>query len=194
MGDLDNKLRPSVVNRWARSSGDIASLPQIEDIDQYGADLRSWYKSILPKVRVGRREWPPLKAVPTDPRDWDDLRKGSRKGVVILLLSLSWWDAQATTKKDRKALSSVLKDVLFVMRQLAANVSEDDTAILRKRVRGPDPMLPPVKRYDILLSMLLNFTTVFVDKGGRGSAWDRRTSVVQTSRKFITDHYITTFQ
>lgn len=68
--------------------------------------------------------------MPKDLQGWADLRKGSRQGFVILLLSLSWWAARTTKKM---LLSAVLKDVLLIVQQLAENVSEHDTSVLRKR-------------------------------------------------------------
>ncbi len=99
--------------------------------------------SMLPECRVGHREWPLLKQLPADPRGWDNLMKGSRQGFVILLLSLSWWAARATKKK---VLSSVLDDMLFVVRELAKNVSANDTSVSHKRARGSISALPTSKR------------------------------------------------
>ncbi len=108
---------------------------------------KGWYLSLLPKSRVSQKGWPPLKKGPTDPLEWASLRKGSTKGLVLLLVSLSWWEAQATTKKYRSMASVALKDVLLVVRQLAAHVSDDDTSPLHKRARGPEnSRLPPTKR------------------------------------------------
>ncbi len=117
----------------------------IEDIESYGANWQTWYMSILPNSRVGQRHWPPLKQALKDLRDWKDLMKGSKQGVVMLLLSLSWWDAQATKKKERSMVSSALQDIVFVVRQLAANLS-DDTSVLHKRARCPEPVPRPLKR------------------------------------------------
>ncbi len=100
---------------------------------------------MLPKIRLGLKDWPPLERVPTDPQEWKELKKGSTKGFIILLVSLSWWEAKSTTKKDKMMVSSALKDILFVVRQLAAQVS-DDTSVLHKRARGPESSLPPNKR------------------------------------------------
>lgn len=100
----------------------------------------------MPESRFGRKDWPPLKRGPSNLLEWASLKKGSKQGLVMLLMSLSWWDAQATRKADRTLVSSALKDVLFVMRQLVANESEDDSSALRKRARGPESVLPPMKR------------------------------------------------
>lgn len=121
-------------------SGDVASLPHIKNVEDYGIQWQAWYMSMLPEIRVGRQEWPPLKKVPTDLHAWDDLRKGSKTGFVILLLGLSWWVAQA---KKKTTVSSALKDMLFVVEQLINNVS-DDTSVSHKRARSS--AFPPSKR------------------------------------------------
>ncbi len=91
-------------------------------------------------------DWPLLKNVPTDSREWSDLKRGSTQGFVLLLVTLSWWEAQATRKKDKLMVMSALQDVLFVVRQLAAQVSEDDTSALHKRTRTSESYFPSNKR------------------------------------------------
>ncbi len=146
-GNLDIKLRPALVSRWARSCGDISSPAHIEDVGKFGEEWRAWYRSLLPKSRVGRKSWPPLKKAPADALEWDDLQKGSKGGFVILLVSLSWWMAQAATKKDKDTLSAVLKEVLFCVRQLAAKAAEDDSSNLHKCSQGPGTRQLSAKRY-----------------------------------------------
>lgn len=84
---------------------------------------------MLPACQVGCCKWPLLEQVPADLCGWDDLMKVSKQGFVILLLTLSWWAAQATKKK---ILLSVLNDVLFVIWQLLENVSANDTLVSHK--------------------------------------------------------------
>lgn len=102
--------------------------------------------SLLPRSRVGRKSWPPLKRGPSDPLEWDEMRKGSKKGLVLLLVGLSWWIVQATKKRDKLMATQAVNDVLYAMRQLAAHASKDDTPVLHKRARGQDSMLLPLKR------------------------------------------------
>lgn len=101
---------------------------------------------MLPKTRIGQKDWPPLKNVPTDPLEWNSLKKGSARGFVVLLVGLSWWEAASTKKKDQHMLEAALQDILFVLRQLVADVSKDDTYGLHKRPRGSESSLPPLKR------------------------------------------------
>ncbi len=96
-------------------------------------------------MRLGQKEWPPLERVSTEPQEWKCLKTGSTKGFVILLVSLSLWEAKSTKKKDKTMVSSALQEVLFVVRQLAAQVS-DDTSVLHKRARGSVLSLLPNKR------------------------------------------------
>ncbi len=103
--------------------------------------------SLMPSVRVGRKGWPPLKKVPNDPLEWDGLRKGSKQGLVLLLVGLSWWVAKAMKKKDKEMVSAVLVDVLFVMRQLAVSASDNDKSVLQKRTRCAEPRRVSLKRY-----------------------------------------------
>jgi hypothetical protein len=131
-GMIALKLQPSVLSRWAKSSGDIATSPHIDNIEEFGTELRSWYMSMLPEIRVGRKNWLPLKKIPADPLEWDGLRKGSRSGFVLLLVALSWWIGQATRKKDKDMAQAVLRDVLFVVRELLANASDSDKCVLCK--------------------------------------------------------------
>ncbi len=146
-GELDAKLRPSFVSRWARTSGDVTSPPHIDDMESYCTSWRVWYLSVLPKSRVGQKGWPPLKRGPTDPLEWDSLRKGSTKGLALLLVSLSGWEGQATKTKHKSLASVALKDLLFVVQQLAAHISDNDTSSLHKRARGArQSRLPPTKR------------------------------------------------
>lgn len=121
-------------------------LPVIKDIEKFGTEWRSWYKYMQPKTRIGQTDWLLLKNVPTDLHEWLDLKRGSTKGFVLLLVTLSWWEAQATRKKDKLMVMSALQDVLFVVRQLAAQVSEDDTSALHKRTQASESHLPPNKR------------------------------------------------
>ncbi len=153
------KLRPICIQRWAKSSGDIALAPHIEDIEAYATQWKAWYMSALPKCRVGQKGWPPLKKGPTDPLEWKNLTKGSKKGLVLLLVSLSWWETQATMKKHKLMASAALKDVLFVVRQLAAHVP-DDTSSSHKRTRGPEnSRLSPTKRCEFLSPVSLSLPT-----------------------------------
>ncbi len=87
-----------------------------------------------------------MKKVPVDLADWDGLRKGSKKGFVLLLVGLSWWVTQATKKKDKNMASTAIHEVLFVVRQLAAKAPENDESVLRKRARGPEPRRASLKR------------------------------------------------
>lgn len=154
-GALDVRLRPSHVARWVRSSGDIASSPHIENIGKYGADWKVWYTSMMPISQAGRKAWPPLKKAAADPVEWNGLKKGSKRGFVLLLVSLSWWASQATMKRDKEMVSSALKEVLFVVQQLAAESSETDTSSLHKRTCGPEKRRVSLKRYVFLLSVSL---------------------------------------
>ncbi len=94
--------------------------------------------SLMPKSRVGQRAWPPLKKIPVNPVEWEGLMKGSTKGFVVLLVSLSWWETQATKKKHKSMAAAALDDVLLVLRQLAAHDPGDDTSLLPKHARGAE--------------------------------------------------------
>jgi hypothetical protein len=131
--------------RWAKSSGDVTLPPKIDDLETYGISWKAWYMSVMPKNRVGQKSWPPLRK-PVDPIEWDCLRKGSKKGFVELLMSLSWWEAQATRKKHKSTVETALQDVLYVVRQLAAHEPGDDSSTLHKRARGPDDSSVPPRR------------------------------------------------
>ncbi len=112
--------------------------------------------SLLPVSRIGKKGWPPLKRAPVDPAEWENLKKGSKKGFVLLLVGLSWWATQATTKKDRDMVSTALKDVLFVVRQLATKAAaESDTSVLRKRSRVSKLASKRYLQIDILLLISL---------------------------------------
>ncbi len=147
-------------------------MPEIDNIEEYGVNWRSWYTSMLPKCRVGQKDWPPLKRVPTDCGEWESLRKGSKRGFVDLLVSLSWWEAQATRKKDKEMVSAALKDVLFVVRELAANEPEDDTSLLRKRTRGTEVKLPQLKRCGYSAIIVADLTDIYPGKRFESSMED----------------------
>ncbi len=128
-------MRPDVITQWAKRSGDIASSPKINDLEEFGSHWRTWYRGFQPTCRLGRQNWPLLKKAPTDPFEWESLRKGSKRGLILILVSLLWWDEQAVTKRERAAFSSAFNDVVFVMRELSKPMPNDGIGS-RKHVRG----------------------------------------------------------
>lgn len=138
-------------------------------MEMFSTGWKAWYMSLQPQSRVGQKAWPPLKNALVDSTEWDGLRKGLRKGFVLLLISLSWWEAQVTMKKQQSMMVSALQDVLLVMQQLAVHDSSDDTLLLHKHARGPQKSgLPPTKRcaYPLFIS------SFYQHPPGKGFSYD----------------------
>lgn len=72
------------------------------------------------------KRWPLLRNAPPN-ETWDEVRKGERNGVLLLLLTLSWWKAASDLgSEERDEYESALEDVAWLMPLLAREMQSVD--------------------------------------------------------------------
>ncbi|TDL16538.1 hypothetical protein BD410DRAFT_697070, partial [Rickenella mellea] len=107
---LPSTGRPAELANWCKRKN--AAEPTITDASAFGTQWRKYYTSLQP---VGRDTdvWP-LSKIKADGVDWSPLLQGGRKGIYSLLISLSWWQKAATTRKERLLVEESVKDAHWV--------------------------------------------------------------------------------
>ncbi|KLO04938.1 hypothetical protein SCHPADRAFT_791541, partial [Schizopora paradoxa] len=93
---LGCKHRPAAILFWTARQRILAKPPIGEvkkDLTGFGDAWRAWYTGLMPEWRTSSSSpgrWPLLRNPPPG-EPWSEVRKGERNGVLLLILSLSWW-------------------------------------------------------------------------------------------------------
>lgn len=138
--------RPFQISDWTSRRRKYNTPPPVEDqLSAYGSAWRTWWASMQPDWRGENTTWPLLRRVigsqdeASEGSEWAPLLKGGENGMVLALLSLSWWLAKAKGK-EKKIGDEALDDACWVLEQLIAKLSEreegaDDNDRPRKKRR-----------------------------------------------------------
>lgn len=105
--------------QWERRQRRLTAPAFILDPIDFGERWRKWITSMMPGWRTRKStEWPLPREDRPDER-WDAIRKGGRDGVLLLVLSLSWWK-HATTPgtKARDEYESAVEELAWLLQQL----------------------------------------------------------------------------
>lgn len=140
-GRLTSKGRPQQIPDWTQRRRQYDKSPPIESPSSFAALWRVWWTSMQPKSRIVEENTWPMKRTVDANEKWEKLLKGGENGLVLVLLSLSWW-LKSTKKRDetRECLMAI-EDVEWVLGKLVDRLREiqassDEAEIDEGDVRG----------------------------------------------------------
>ena len=80
-------LRPPEISKWMKNGRQPKEM-DITDTEKFGQRWRNWWHSLQPKSRVSDKR---SSAQPMSNMDWSQLRKPSKNGFLLIMVSLMWW-------------------------------------------------------------------------------------------------------
>ncbi|OJT10122.1 25S rRNA (cytosine-C(5))-methyltransferase rcm1 [Trametes pubescens] len=129
---LPAKDRPLQIKQWIQNSRNTD--PVITDLVQYGTKWRRWWMSMQPPARVKAGQ---LRKVSTTQAKWETLCKCGANGIVIALVSLSWWvEAAEAGSEDEKDAFRMVDDITWVLDRICPDGKRDDKSVKLGRSRG----------------------------------------------------------
>lgn len=138
--------RPEQVGWWLARGRKIEKIPPIDDVEEYGEQLRTWWTRLQPGWRTERTNgaWPLSQYTPVD-EDWDSLAKGGANGLAPFMIALGWWLKSVEDERAARELASVVEDVMWVLKEVQSGLKDGrvvDVLTRRggvpKRVRDAD--------------------------------------------------------
>lgn len=116
------KIRPTEVAGWIRASRPLTKV-EIEFLPVYKAAWKAWW------LKVG-----PSQAERSDNANkWPLFRMRGRNGIVLLLLSLSWWGIAAEAIHEVEDWTVTVKDITEVLRLMQVEPKPKKITLKRKR-------------------------------------------------------------
>lgn len=111
--------RPEQVGWWLARGRKIEKTPAINDVEEYGEKVQTWWTRLQPGWRMQRTNgaWPLSRYTPAD-EDWDCLVKGGANGLAPFMIALGWWFKGIEDEKDVRELASVVEDVMWVLKEV----------------------------------------------------------------------------
>ena len=168
--DLTNAL--AILKLWAKKDGDTAFSPLIDNPNEFTVEWRSWWRSLQPASQIGAREWPLLKVGLTLlSADWDALKKGSSRGFVLVLLSLTRWEENLRSAKDRKAFQMALEDVYLVLQVLSGTLKGKTTSLKRVKTNGMADVHPKRYIYGQYAQCAIDYNNLLKQGVAEGGQW-----------------------
>jgi hypothetical protein len=129
--NLPTKLRPKEVSGWIRSKKkeDVPSFKPVE----YGNRFIAWWKNLQPSWRKdsSAASFRLFRDVPTG-ETWQELRKGGKTGILLIVMGLSWWVKAQHTEHDANVWS-VVDDLRWVIQQMDRDFLSLSQSVSSKR-------------------------------------------------------------
>lgn len=93
--------------------------PPIEDVEEYGEQMRAWWSSLQPKWRIAgaKDSWPLGRVVPGG-ENWDGVARGGANGLMVLIVALAWWFRALEDETSARELASMIEDVRWVLDEI----------------------------------------------------------------------------
>ncbi|KZV60699.1 hypothetical protein PENSPDRAFT_547740, partial [Peniophora sp. CONT] len=89
---LSTASRPSAVAYWVKRARPWHMLPPINNVLDYGEDMRRWVSAFMPAWRRTPYGWPLTRIVEGgEGGEWTQARKGGANGFFIAIVACSWW-------------------------------------------------------------------------------------------------------
>jgi hypothetical protein len=85
-------------------------VPNIEDVKGWAKSWTSWWISLQPSCREGKK----LIQVVEPGETWPELKKGGINGFYTIVISLGWWYKALKGNTGKAEFKKILKDVLWV--------------------------------------------------------------------------------
>ncbi|KAK0458138.1 uncharacterized protein EV420DRAFT_1479892 [Desarmillaria tabescens] len=101
------KKRPSVLAVWLDGVRSFSDLLSINDVDQFGDAMVTWWNSIQPNWRQNVEGLPQRKYNKT----FMCLRKGGQNGIVTVIFGLFWWRKNLDDSSQWSALVTDVNDM-----------------------------------------------------------------------------------
>lgn len=137
---LTKKSRPQPLEDWLGRQRRHDVVPPIGTPLEYGTSWCAWWRSIQPRWR---REGPTGSGMALVRRDvedeaWLNVAKAGANGIVMVLVSLSWWFVAAKEDSDRQWCMDAIEDVAWVLKQLVRRFAkaEEDVVDEEGNARG----------------------------------------------------------
>lgn len=95
---------------------DYSKPPDIQNrLEEFGAEMRRWLITIMPDWRGN--QWPMLRAKPKNAENvmWGELQRGGRNGIMLYVISLSWWLTQAHDASSERQAEAVVEDLAWAV-------------------------------------------------------------------------------
>ncbi|KAA1479588.1 hypothetical protein DENSPDRAFT_743731, partial [Dentipellis sp. KUC8613] len=64
--------------------------PTIDDVEEYGEQMRTWVANMMPEWRRTSFGWPLSREI-SEGDSWDRFMRGGANGMIIMIIALSWW-------------------------------------------------------------------------------------------------------
>ena len=120
--------RPEAVSHWLRVlRRDLAKSPSIQDEVGYAKQWWTWWSGLQPEWRGRDNHGRPMMS---GDGAWDCLNKPGVNGMLIVLLSLSWWREIATTL-TLDSWNAAAADVAWVIDKLCTSSDPSPEATSR---------------------------------------------------------------
>lgn len=151
--------------QWERRQRRLTAPAFILDPIDFGERWRKWITSMMPGWRTRKStEWPLPREDRPDER-WDAIRKGGRDGVLLLVLSLSWWK-HATTPgtKARDEYESAVEELAWLLQQLVRvppSALPVTSSASRTSSVQPDFVPPPIVRWPTFVRAAVSSGSTF---------------------------------
>ncbi|TFK80228.1 hypothetical protein K466DRAFT_504261 [Polyporus arcularius HHB13444] len=108
--------RPEEVTEWLKVlRRNTAKSPSIKDEVAYAEKWWRWWGGLQPSWRPRGADGRPVVG---GEGDWADLKKPGKNGLLIVLLTLTWWD-DAATDATRSQWHAAVEDVSWVIVSMA---------------------------------------------------------------------------
>ncbi|KAI0045100.1 hypothetical protein FA95DRAFT_1450123, partial [Auriscalpium vulgare] len=86
----DKDVRPKAIPAWFKSGRKYSKVPPTGKAATFARTWRGWWTAMQPAWRTAELSWPMSRAI-VPGETWPELRKGGKKGFVIVLMTIVWW-------------------------------------------------------------------------------------------------------
>jgi hypothetical protein len=124
------------VQQWIKRKKSPKYQPDIDQPSEFGATWKQWWINMQPSWRKGESLL--TRTLPENVDwDWETLSHGGLKGLLLVVMTLSWWIS--ATKGDSEfdlELRNAIDDVKWVLGELVA--ANQNLKVPNKRTREAD--------------------------------------------------------
>jgi hypothetical protein len=145
-------LRPKEVSTWIRSKKKEV-VPSFKP--EYGDRFIAWWKNLQPSWRTDTSDacFRLFRDVPTG-ETWQELRKGGKTGIILVIMGLSWW-VKAQHMEHDASVWSVVDDLRWVIQQMDRDLPSLLVSPKRAHEQDEDDEGQRRKRYEFIIFWLL---------------------------------------
>ncbi|KZP29502.1 hypothetical protein FIBSPDRAFT_988802 [Athelia psychrophila] len=128
---LTKRSRPQPLEDWLSRPRRHNINPPIGTPLEYGTAWCAWWRSMQPRWRREGAMAGDMALIrrQVDDENWLNVAKAGANGIVLALVSLSWWSLGAKGDSDRQWCSDAVDDVAWVLKQLVRRFTKPEEEV-----------------------------------------------------------------